>query len=425
MKNILLLAYAVSPYRGSEYAVAWNHILNMSKDNKITVIYGTSGNHMGDFDEMNKFLSENKVENVNFVQVKPSKKTTALNFLNVKNIFNYSFYWAYNSWQIQVLDTVKQLMLQNKYDLIHFLCPIGYREPGYLWKLDVPYMWGPICGVNNVPWKLFKILTIKGKIRFLIRNVVNTMQFALSFRLRKALKGVDVLLTATTETKDKFDRICKNESIYIPENCLLVSPVLNSEKFKIENGKFQILFVGRLDDGKGCILFLKALMHVKRKELINVNILGDGPLKGQLEDFVLNNGLKDIVTFHGSMPRTEVMRMFDTSHLHVITSLSEANTTVVWEAMAHGVPTLALDHCGMHDTICEKCGIKIPVENSEQIVADIAKEINELLDAPSRFESLAYGTLECAQKYVWDARRKAMNSFYDLAIERYNKSTRC
>ena len=131
-------------------------------------------------------------------------------------------------------------MLQNKYDLIHFLCPIGYREPGYLWKLDVPYMWGPICGVNNVPWKLFKILTIKGKIRFLIRNVVNTMQFALSFRLRKALKGVDVLLTATTETKDKFDRICKNESIYIPENCLLVSPLLNSEKFKIENGKYQI-----------------------------------------------------------------------------------------------------------------------------------------------------------------------------------------
>jgi hypothetical protein len=25
---------------------------------------------------------------------------------------------------------------------------IGYREPGYLWKLNVPFVWGPMGGTN-------------------------------------------------------------------------------------------------------------------------------------------------------------------------------------------------------------------------------------------------------------------------------------
>ena len=423
MKNIIVLAYAISPYKGSEYAVAWNHILNLSKNNKITVIYGTSGIHMGDFEEMNDFLSNNSVDNVKFIQIAPSKLTRALNVLNVKNIFNYSFYWAYNAWHKQVYDYVKILIQKEKFDLIHFLCPIGYREPGYLWKFDIPYVWGPVCGVNNTPWKLFKVLSIKGKIKFFIRNIVNILQFNCSLRLRKAVKNVDLLLTATTETKTKFDNRYNTNSIYIPENCLLTPPKLNSEKFALPKDKYQFLFVGRLDENKACIILLNALTKVKHKKLINVNIIGNGPVKPQLEEFVKCNGLDNIVTFHGQLPRTEVLKKFEAAHLHIITSLSEANTTVIWEAMAHGVPTLALDHCGMHDIVCEKCGIKIHITDLEQIVSDIAEEIDGLLENPERFEALANGTVECAQNYVWHARAKAMNEYYNIAIEKHKQST--
>lgn len=45
--NILVLAYLLSPSKGSEYSVAWNYVTHMSKKNNLTVLYGASGNQMG------------------------------------------------------------------------------------------------------------------------------------------------------------------------------------------------------------------------------------------------------------------------------------------------------------------------------------------------------------------------------------------
>lgn len=53
------MAYAISPFRGSEYAVAWNYVTYMSKENDLTVLYGMSDNHMGETHTLDKFLKEN------------------------------------------------------------------------------------------------------------------------------------------------------------------------------------------------------------------------------------------------------------------------------------------------------------------------------------------------------------------------------
>lgn len=88
--------------------------------------------------------------------------------------------------------------------------------------------------------------------------------------------------------------------------------------------------------------------------------------------------------------------------------------------MSYGVPTISFDHCGMHDTICERCGIRIPIHSYDQCVADLAIEIDKLLEHPERFEQLANGTIECAQKFTWDAREEFLLNCYELAIKNYN-----
>ena len=64
--NILVMAYAISPYRGSEYAVAWNYVAHMSKYHRLTVVYGASGNHMGDVVEMEEYARSHTMANVRF-----------------------------------------------------------------------------------------------------------------------------------------------------------------------------------------------------------------------------------------------------------------------------------------------------------------------------------------------------------------------
>ena len=72
MRSILLLAYAISPTRGSEYAVGWNFTLNLAKNNKVYVLYGLSGEHMGDTEEVENYFKEYPHPNIRIYPVKPT-----------------------------------------------------------------------------------------------------------------------------------------------------------------------------------------------------------------------------------------------------------------------------------------------------------------------------------------------------------------
>ncbi len=135
------MAYAVSPYRGSEYSVAWNYVTNMSRDNDLTILYGISDEHMGDNQSMEKWLSENSLPHARFVFVRPNRWANALNWLNRHDTLVYTFYFAYAVWHKCAYRMAKQLMKEEHFDLVHMVGMIGYREPGYLWKLGLPYIW--------------------------------------------------------------------------------------------------------------------------------------------------------------------------------------------------------------------------------------------------------------------------------------------
>lgn len=418
MKRILVLAYQISTYRGSEYSVGWNYIVNMSKDNELVVFYGTSGNHMGDTEELEKYLLVNNIQNVTFIAVKPNSLTKKLNKLNEKDILNYSFYLAYNNWHKQVYKVVKDLVENEKFDLIHFLNPIGYREPGYLWKLNLPYIWGPIGGTNNVPKVLMESLALKGKIKLGFRTIVNFIQLRINPRLKHAINRSDVLLTSTTIDQFNLKRIYNKECAYLPENGIINGNRINIEKTNIA-GKIKIIWIGRIDANKALIILLKALVKVNQLSNIHLDIVGTGNLKESLEIFAEENLLSKNVTWHGSIPREKVFELLSKSQLHVITSLIEANTTVIWEAMSVGVPTMSLDHCGMHDTICEKCGVKIPIIAYEQVTNEIAVQLDKFVLNPLELNNLSNGVIECAKKYNWDSRRDFFNQMYDVAIKNW------
>lgn len=410
--NILVMAYAISPYRGSEYAVAWNYVMHMSKYHRLTVVYGASGNHMGDVVEMEEYAHSHTMANVRLIAVKPDKLARALNWPNCHGFFVYSFYYAYRRWHWQVYKQALELLKTDHFDLVHYIGMIGYREPGYLWKLGLPYVWGPVSGTNNAPWQLMKHMPLLGRAKLTFRSWANTIQFHTKRRLKKALKATDILLTATSENQRKFQEVHHKSSIYMPENCITGDIFMNKDKF-INPLKYHFVVIGRLDANKSVGILLESLTHVRHIDLLHIDIVGDGPLKNSLQEYAREHNLDAVITWHGQLPRTEAVKIFNSSHLHIITSVSEGNPTTIWEAMSHGVPTMSFDHCGMHDTICDKCGIRIPIaKRYDDCVFSIAHNIDVLLEYPERFYQLAKGTIECAKKYTWAKREIVLNQLY-------------
>lgn len=420
MKKILVLAYAISPTRGSEYSVAWNYVINMSKDNELVVLYGTSDSHIGDFVELKKYLKTSLVPNVRFVEVQPSKLTMLLNYLNRRNIFVYSFYFAYNLWHKQAYFVAKSLVKNEKFDLIHYLVPIGYREPGYLWKLNMPYIWGPIGGMTNVSLRLMSALPLKGKFKLGLRSIVNTFQLFFNSRVRRALKNTDVVLAATTENQEIIKRIFNRSSVYFPENGI-VGKICSEKPLGKSKGRINLIWIGSIDERKALVILLKALDKMLENRNINLNIVGDGYLKQELQEQILNKDYNQNVIWHGAVNREKVFELLLDSHLHIITSVNEANTTVIWEAMSAGVPTISLDHCGMHDVICAKCGVKIEIKSYDQVIDNLAKQLDFFVNNPNELDRLSDGVFECRKKYTWDKRRQFFNEIYDLAISNWNK----
>ena len=194
---------------------------------------------------------------------------------------------------------------------------------------------------------------------------------------------------------------------------------MNRQKF-IRKGEYHFIFVGSLIPRKAVNILLEALTLIKNKEKIVVDIVGDGPERHTLEVFAQKHQLQSIIKWHGQLSRDKAVELFENTHMHVITSTSEGNPTTIWEAMSYGVPTMSFDHCGMHDTICDRCGILIPIHSYEQCVNDLADKIDSLLDHPDRFEQLANGVIECAQKFTWDTREKVLLSCYDEAIKNFH-----
>ena len=77
--KIIIITYPVSPFRGSEYSVSWNYITEMSKYHELFVLYGTSGNGLGNVSELQEWLKNNELKNVHFINVQmPKNKLSSL-----------------------------------------------------------------------------------------------------------------------------------------------------------------------------------------------------------------------------------------------------------------------------------------------------------------------------------------------------------
>lgn len=243
--------------------------------------------------------------------------------------------------------------------------------------------------------------------------------------MKQALKNSDVVVGATTENVEEIEKSIgkKHHSIvrYLPENCINEVFDLNYKKF--DAPKINMVFIGWMETRKAPLIILEALLKMKEddRDKLRISYLGSGPMKDICENFVKNNNLTNVVKVMGRVERNEVFKMVSEAQLMLLPSLYDANTTVVWEAMAHAVPTLCLDHCGMRDTTKEKSGFKIPVTQYSSIVDKITEVFTTIVENPSRLKQKAESLLEDRMEYTWKKRIEKFEEIYALAEENFKK----
>lgn len=175
-------------------------------------------------------------------------------------------------------------------------------------------------------------------------------------------------------------------------------------------GSTRILSVGRLVAKKGFQYGVEAVGRlVASDRRVRYVIVGDGPMRAELQELVQALGLSDHVTFEGWKSHDDVLMQMRGAHALLVPSMTagdgdeEGIPNVAKEAMALGLPVIATRHGGIPELIEDGVsGVLVPERDS----AALAERLIEIIDHPERWARMR------------EAARRRIEAEYD--IERLN-----
>lgn len=403
--KVLVNAYACSPNQGSEPGMGWNFVRCLSEKNELHII--TESKYKKAISE---YLEKNPSEfsHCKFYFIKRERHNL------LRKIWPPSYYWFYKRWQKEVLKFALELDKKENFDLVHQLNMIGYREPGYLWNMHKPFIWGPIGGFNITPWNLLYTMGLYGLVFYFCRNIINFFQMHTSIRVKNAMEKAAAVMGATKEDADTIARVFNKECSIMPEVGLAGDETFDvSLKERLLNEPLKLCWSGLHIPRKSLNLLLEALQGIGNVEL---HVLGDGKKRKEWELLSKKLGLKNIV-WYGKVDRNSALQIMQKCDVFVQTSLSDATSTVILEAMSLGLPVIALDHLGFANIITDDCGIRIPVKSKSLIVKGFTEAICRLRDNECLLGLLSKGALLRADENSWERKAEQLNAIYEMALK--------
>jgi glycosyltransferase involved in cell wall biosynthesis len=142
--------------------------------------------------------------------------------------------------------------------------------------------------------------------------------------------------------------------------------------------RFNILTVGRIDQGKAHPVLLAALTRLATAQVNwHWHILGSGPNEGALKQEVASRGLSERVTFHGVV--TNPFPFYRHCQLFVLPSRSEGLPNVLIEALACGQPVISTDcPSGPAEILADgHYGTLVPVDDDAAMAAAITDVVTK------------------------------------------------
>lgn len=411
MLKVLINAYACSPGMGSEPGMAWNWVSNLAKFCELYII--TEGEFRDKIEEVVPTLEHGK--NMHFYYNPVSEEIRKMCW----NQGDWRFYKYYREWQWKTYLMAKDICSKEKIDVLHQLNMIGFREPGYLWKLSkengVPFVWGPIGGLKQFPTAYLKGAGLKMNVFNRLKNILNVWQLKHDKRVGEAFKTAKLLVSSIPDSYSAIKKYKGLESVVIPETGCFLSEDIPMDRF--DEKDFHVMWVGKFDFRKQLPLALRAIAISDNPNIV-LDIYGSGSDEhiASVKNIIDSLGITDKVVWHGNQPNDVVMNAMRKSQLFFFTSVSEDTSTVVLEAVSNRLPVLSFNACGMAAVIDDKVGRKVSLSNPIQSAKDFARLLNELECDRALLKRMSESCKQRQQELSWEEKAKTMVKWYEKIV---------
>jgi glycosyltransferase involved in cell wall biosynthesis len=399
--RVLLSAYACEPDRGSEPEVGWQWALQMARFHDVTVL--TRANNEAQISAVLRDLPVESAPKFIYHDLPPA-------WLRVKKRFQWHT-WYYRHWQRSAWDQIHRLVKDGRFDLLHHVTYAAFRYEPAIFGHGLPTIWGPVGGMEAIPWPLLPWARPADLLPELARNSSNFWQIHTGALVRKA-RAATVVLASTRETQARF----LEAGIEAP-----LFPTVGLDLEQIPKGArargstLRLLYAGNLISLKGLDLALEALAASGTKATFT--LVGDGPMAQSLCDLAGALGLQDRVQFRARVTRAEMLNLYRDFDVLLFPSLHDSGGFAVLEAMASGCPVICVDCGGPGVAVTPECGTKVSPGSRSEVIAGLAKAIAYYDREP---ESLVRQGLAArarvAQEYAWERKGVTMARYYRQTV---------
>lgn len=405
--KVLLSAFSCHPGRGSEPGIGWGVSQTVAKEHEVWVL--TDAANRDGIEKAMKGLSNPRLR---FVYIGHSFLRSVVQKANTLGI-PLGSYLYYLLWQYAAFQAARRLHQSIRFDLVHHVTFGNSWMLTFMGYLGVPFIWS--AGLREqTPWQFMRVMSWRGTANEAVRNLIiaSLGRITLQFVGRRAA----LIISASAPEYWPNDL----PVVRLPLGGLETEEIKSLVAVPLRSNArpFRVASIGRLLGWKGFGLGLQAFARL-REEIPDAEywIIGDGPERNYLERLASQLGCRDAVRFIGWVPRKELPQYLSEIDVMLHPSLYEQFGYAVLEAMVAGRPVVCLDVGGPALLVRDGCGMRIPMQNPEQVVTDLYEALLHYALEPSARFTAGMNARVCAQcEWSWDAVGARLLCLYNQVV---------
>lgn len=200
---------------------------------------------------------------------------------------------------------------------------------------------------------------------------------------------IDHVVYVTQNLRSMFhadSRTRRNSVVYnaIPD----VSADPDTDASDIDRSAFNLGIIGRISEVKGHRVLLSALAELTDLPDIRVNVIGEGPLRGELEDYCRNHNLVEKVKFLGF--KSNVHNYTSALDVLVMPSLHEGLPYTLLEGMYLKVPIIATDVGGLKEILDDRIDALLVEAGNDKALSRAIRYLHDNENERKRLAENAY-----------------------------------
>lgn len=401
MQKVLLSAYACDPTKGSEAGNGFNWAKKIAELGYevycLTTVRGQSG-----------IRSESNLpSNLKFVFVEMPSWLNTFYYKSTLGMYLHYLYWQWRAYK-----KAKQLHKEMTFDLAHHVTWGSIQQGSFLYKLNVPFIFGPAGGGQASPRAFQKYFHEHWSVE-VKREKMSMLLQRLNPACKPMIRKAKVVLATNNDTLLLAQRLGGQKVVHVFDAALPKTffPEMKPE-VALDQKELRLLWVGRFLPRKGILLVLEVMEKLKQYPNITLTVVGDGEMK---ELFLASMEAKQLhkqVTWTGKVPFSEVKKYYENHDAFLFTSLRDSSPAQLIEAMAYGLPIITLDLHGQGLMVNSERGFKASIENPTQTIEELVAFIIKLYKDRELLRNLSKAAYTFSLKQTWDQKIKHIVGTY-------------